>query len=205
MYCQNCGKKLNDGAKFCDGCGTKTGTAPAEAAPATKHATSSSIAPRKTPTGGLVANAAAFIVSGFFALSMLFTYAYSMDAYVMAVAEVFAILSAASGFFFYYLRTPSRNVVAIEGIFAALSLVVGFLHISGVSANYSHISFGFIFSVVAGGLLAAVATGINVATVKLHGSKAEKRWGVGMFVTIIVIGLLAAFLLPMPLAMAPTP
>lgn len=24
MYCTNCGKKLSDGAKFCDGCGTKT-------------------------------------------------------------------------------------------------------------------------------------------------------------------------------------
>ena len=25
MYCQNCGKKLNDDAKFCDGCGAKAG------------------------------------------------------------------------------------------------------------------------------------------------------------------------------------
>lgn len=39
MFCENCGNKLPEGAKFCGGCGAKTGpvqsanTAPAEPAP----------------------------------------------------------------------------------------------------------------------------------------------------------------------------
>lgn len=201
MYCQNCGKKLNDEAKFCDGCGTKTGTAPAEAAPATKHATASSIVPRKTPMGGLVANIAALLVAGYFTLSMFLTYAISTDAYVIAAVQLLAILSTAAGFFFYYLRTPSKNAATVEAIFVAISLVFGLIHIAGVSANYSYVGFGFYLTVVGGAVLAAVATGINIAVVRLHGSKSETRWGFGMYATIILIGFLVAFLLPIPLVM----
>ena len=50
-------------------------------------------------------------------------------------------------------------------------------------------------------LLAAIATGINIGAVRLHGSKSEKRWGFGMYATVILIGFLVAFLLPMPLVM----
>lgn len=201
MYCQNCGKKLNDDAKFCDGCGTKTGAVPAETAPVNKPTAAPPIAPRKTPTGGLVVNVAAFLVAGYFALSMFLHYAISTDAYIIAAVQLLAALSAAAGFFFYYLRTPSKNAAAIEAVFAALSLVFGLMHIAGVSANNSYVGFGFYLTVVGGALLAAIATGINIGAVRLHGSKSEKRWGFGMYATIILIGFLIAFLLPSPLVM----
>lgn len=35
MFCKNCGKNLSDGAKFCNGCGTKTEAAQAAPVPQT--------------------------------------------------------------------------------------------------------------------------------------------------------------------------
>lgn len=199
MYCQNCGKELNDGAKFCDRCGTEIGES--MRAPSPEKPSTSTHMPRKTPVGGLTMSAAALLVAGYFALSMFLTYAMSSDAYVIVGVQFLTILSSAAGLFFYYLRTPSKNVVAIETVFAAMALIFGFMHIAGISANHSYVGFGFYLTVVGGAVLAAAAAGINISAVKMNGSKNEERWGFGMYATIIFIGFLVAFLLPLPLVM----
>lgn len=48
MYCDNCGKQVLDGAKFCDGCGAKTGSLDAQVA-ATAQASPYSVPPNPLP------------------------------------------------------------------------------------------------------------------------------------------------------------
>ena len=37
MFCQNCGKEIEDGTSFCPDCGAKIGSAPEQAAPAQSY------------------------------------------------------------------------------------------------------------------------------------------------------------------------
>jgi hypothetical protein len=124
MFCQQCGKQLDDSARFCMGCGVSTGAGGSSAAPAASGGAAEKLASQVRVLGILWA-----VYSGFRMISAVWTVVFSRMLLPMVAGmvphdadiNIAPILRAMSGF--YMVAGIWAVVAGIVGIWASWALL----------------------------------------------------------------------------------